>query len=72
MLLYIAPDIYGPNVTMDRKGIKQLITQYINAIYGTMVESLLYYCKFFKTLELNKYYINPYDPCVANRLVNGL
>ena len=72
MILYIAPDVYGPYVTTDRKGINQLITQCMNGIYGTMVASLLYYCKFCKTLKLNKFKINPYDPCVANRLVNIL
>ena len=33
MLLDIAPDIYGMYVSMDRKGIKKLITQCMNAIY---------------------------------------
>ena len=37
-----------------------------------MVASLMYYCKFCKTLKLNKFNMNPYDPCVANQLVNGL
>ena len=41
-----------------------------NAIYGTMVASLLYYkkiCKMIKHLGLK---INPYDPCVANRMID--
>ena len=37
MLLDIAPNVYGLYVTIDRKGIKQLINQCMNAIYGTMV-----------------------------------
>ena len=44
MLLDIDPGVYGPYVNIDRKIIKQLINQCINAIYGTMVASLLYYC----------------------------
>ena len=72
VLLYIALDIYGQYVTMDRNGINELITQCMNAIYGTMVASLLYNCKFCKTLKLNKLNMNPYDPCIANILVNGL
>ena len=72
MLLYIFPDFYGPYVNMDRKVIKQLNTQYISAIYGTMIASLLYYFKFCKTLKLNRFKINSYDPCVANILVNVL
>jgi hypothetical protein len=71
MLLDIAPDVYGPYVTTDKKGVKQLITQCLNAIYGTMVASLLYYNKFCRTLKTNNFIINPYDPCVANRQVDG-
>jgi hypothetical protein len=71
MLEKIAPDIYIPYVTTDSKGVKQLIVRCLNAIYGTMVASLLYYCKFVKTLTRNKFELNPYDPCTANRMVNG-
>ena len=42
----------------------------MNAIYGTMVASLLYYKKFVKKLKRTGSQLNPYDPCVANRLVN--
>ena len=37
MLLDISPDVYGLFVNTDRKGIKQLIAQFMNAIYVTMV-----------------------------------
>ena len=72
MLLDIAPGVYGLNVTMDRKVTKQLITQCNNAIYRTMVSILLYYCKFCKKPILNRFKMNPYDPCFSNRLINGL
>ena len=62
MLLKIAPDVYGPYVTTDKKGVKQLIVQCLNAIYGTMVASLLYYEKFCKTLTRHRFKPNPYDP----------
>ena len=68
----ISPYVYGLYVTTDRKGIKQLITQCMNYICGTMLASLLYYCKFCKTLKLNKFKMIPYDPCATNWLVNGL
>ncbi len=70
MLLEIAPDVYGPYVTLDKNGIKQLIAQCLNALYGTMVASLLYYYKFQKTVERNGFTMNPYDPCTANRMVH--
>jgi hypothetical protein len=33
--------------------------------------SLLYYKKFRKDLEEIEFVVNPYDPCVANRMVKG-
>ena len=36
-----------------------------------MVASLLYYIKFSKTLVRNNFVKNPYDPCAANRMVDG-
>ena len=43
----------------------------MNALYGTMVASLLYYKKFVKSLTEMEFTLNPYDPCVANKMVNG-
>ena len=36
-----------------------------------MLPSLFYYCNFCKTLKVNNFGMNPYDPCVANQMVNG-
>jgi hypothetical protein len=41
------------------------------ALYGMLQSSLLYYKKFRKDFEEFGFIINPYDPCVANRMVNG-
>jgi hypothetical protein len=71
MLTDIAPDVYKPYVTTDKKGNKQLIVQCLNAIYGTMMASLLYYIKFSKSLLDKGFKFNAYDPCVANKQVNG-
>jgi hypothetical protein len=50
---------------------KQLLVQYHNALYGTMVAILLYYRKFVNSLMDIGFIINPYDPCVANKIVEG-
>lgn len=71
MLEDIAPTVYTPFVSTDKKGGKQLIVQCKNAIYGTMVASLLYYKKFSKSLIKKGFLFNPYDPCVANKVVDG-
>jgi hypothetical protein len=71
MLVDIAPDVYKGFVTKDKNGVSVLVVQCQNAIYGTMVASLLYYRKFRKSLEGNGFEFNPYDPCVANKTVRG-
>ena len=71
ILVEIAPDVYKPYATKDKKGVSQLIVQCQNALYGTMIASLLYYRKFTKSLTDNGYEINPYDPCVANKMIAG-
>jgi hypothetical protein len=55
----------------DKKGSKQLLVQCQNALYGTMVASLLYYRKFVKSLMDIDFVINPYDPCIANKMIEG-
>ena len=71
MLEEIAPDVYTPYVRVDRKGVKVLILECWNAIYGAMMASLLFYRKFTESLHSIGFETNPYDPCVANRMVNG-
>jgi hypothetical protein len=71
ILVEIAPEAYKTYVSQDKKGNKQLLVQCQNALYGTMVASLLYYRKFVKSLTDIDFIINPYDPCVANNIIEG-
>eukprot|EP00804_Cyclotella_cryptica_P021177 CCRYP_001489-RB/>CCRYP_001489-RB protein AED:0.45 eAED:0.38 QI:0/-1/0/1/-1/0/1/0/491 len=41
------------------------------AMYGMLRSSLLFYQKLVKDLEAFGFELNPYDPCVANKMVNG-
>jgi hypothetical protein len=41
ILVEIAPDVYKSYVSKDKKGSTQLMVQCHNAMYGTMVASLL-------------------------------
>ena len=70
-LVEIFPNVYKLHVTTDKKGVKQLLLQCHNALYCMMAESLLYSCKFTKSLIDVGFNINPYDPCVANKMING-
>ena len=65
------PEVYSKYVTVDKKGDKVLLVECMNAIYGTMVAGLLYYCKFADSLDQKKFTKNPYDPCVWNKIIKG-
>ena len=71
ILVSIAPDVYGPYVSTNKSGQKVLIVECLNAVYGTMVAALLYYKKFVKSLTKHGFKLNPYDGCVANKIVKG-
>ena len=43
----------------------------MKALYGSMKSSVLYYKKFRKDIEDIGYEVNPYDICLANKMVNG-
>lgn len=71
ILVKIAPEVYANYVTVDKRGNKQLLVECLNALYGTMVASLLYYQKFTASLTEYGLTMNPYDPCVWNKTING-
>ena len=47
-----------------------LYLEVLRAIYGMLVESLLWYQKLRKDLEEVNFAFNNYDPCVANRVID--
>ncbi len=70
ILVSIAPDVYGPYVSTTKTGQKVLLlVECLNAIYGTMVAALVYYKKFVKSLVKQGFKLNPYNGCVANKIV---
>ena len=70
ILVKIAPEVYADYVTVDKRGNKQLLVECLNALYGTMVASLLYYQKFTASLTEYGFTMNPYDPCVWNKTLD--
>ena len=71
LLLEVSRQTYEPYVTHDNKGRKILYVVMDMALYGMIQSSLLYYNKFVKDIKKIGFVLNPYDPCVANRMVNG-
>ena len=48
-----------------------MLVQCQNELYGTMVARLLYYRKFTNSLTGVGFKINSYDPCAANKMIDG-
>ena len=71
VLVSIAPDVYGPYVMTSKSCQHVLIVECLNKVYGTMVAALLYYKKFVKSLVKRGFNLNPYNGCVANKIVDG-
>jgi hypothetical protein len=68
LLVKIAPEVYGPFVVMEN-GKKVLYVQILMVLYGMLMAALLWYKQFRADLEEIGFVFNPYEPCVANRLV---
>jgi hypothetical protein len=71
ILVEISPDVYKPYITNNKKGTKDLLVQFQNVRYGTLVARLMYYRKFVKSLTDIDFIISPYDPCVANKRIEA-
>ena len=61
---------YREFIVLER-GEKVLYTHILRAIYGLLVSAILFYKKFRASIESQGFKVNPYDPCVANKLVHG-
>ena len=70
LLVKIAPETYGPYVVFE-SGKKVLYVELLKAMYGQLIAALLWYNKFRGDLESIGYEFNPYDPCVANKVIDG-
>ena len=69
-LLETDPAIYQPHVTYQN-GEKILYCVALKAIYGMLTSALLFYKQWRNDLLSQEYKMNPYDPCVANKVING-
>jgi Reverse transcriptase (RNA-dependent DNA polymerase) len=61
---------YAQYVTQEN-GRPVLYLQLKKALYGCVKSALLWYDLFANTLKDMGFELNPYDACVANKLING-
>jgi len=52
-------------------GVRTLYLQLLKAMYGTLTAPLLWYQMFVEVIKEFGFIVNPYDECVANKMVNG-
>jgi hypothetical protein len=56
---------------VNKKGKKVLYLHLQKALYGVMKSALLFYQKLVSELKSMGFGVNPYDPCIANKIVDG-
>ncbi len=71
LMVKVAPKIYRKCITVNAKGKLVLYAQLEKAVYGMMKSALLFYRKLVADLTSLGFELNPYDPCVANKIING-
>eukprot|EP00956_Cyclotella_meneghiniana_P009212 scaffold12647_cov40-Cyclotella_meneghiniana.AAC.1 len=71
LMVEVDPELYGPYLRKTKKGESILYVKMLNAMYGLLRSALLFYLKLVKDLTDFGFELNPYDPCVANKVVNG-
>ena len=71
MMVKIDPSLYRKYVTFSQKGVPMLYVRLSKALYGMLRATLLFYKRLRSNLEDMGFEVNPYNPCVANKVVNG-
>ena len=69
MTVRTAPEVYAKYVTL-KNGKPILYVRLLKALYRCLRSALLFYNKLMADLEAYWFTINPYDPCIANKMVN--
>ncbi len=70
LMVKTKPKMYRQYVVLE-KGRSVLYLRLQKALYGMMKSALLFYRKLVLELKKMGFEINPYDPCIANKMVNG-
>lgn len=71
LMVKTAPSLYRKFVIEDATGKPVLYVQLQKALYGMLKSALLFYRKLVADLTAMGFVLNPYDPCVANKIVDG-
>jgi hypothetical protein len=64
------PEKYAPYVHTTKNGKKLLYVELIKALYGCIQSAMLWWKLLTSTLEEQGFKVNPYDHCVANKIMD--
>ena len=70
MMVRVDPSMYCKYVTYSSNGQAMLYVRLSKALYDMIRTTLLLYKRLGSNLENMGFEINPYDPCVANKMVS--
>ena len=70
MMVRIDPMLYREYVIYSVNGVPMLYVRLSKALYGMLRAALLFYKRLQSTLEDMGFEVNPYDPCIANIMVD--
>jgi Reverse transcriptase (RNA-dependent DNA polymerase) len=71
LMVQVAPEIYRKYIIINKKGQTVLYVRLLNVLYGILKGALLFYKKLTNDLLSIGFELNPYDPCVANKIIGG-
>jgi hypothetical protein len=71
LMVQVMPILYRKYITVDREGTAILYVKMQKALYGLLRSALIFYRKPVANLESDGFVLNPYNSCVANKVVNG-
>ena len=71
LMVTVDPELYGPYVRKTAKGESIMYVKMKKAMYGLLRSALLFYLRLVKDLQEFGFELNPYDPCVANKVIDG-
>ena len=71
MIVQVDPSMYRKYMTYSSNGQAMLYVRLSKALYGMLRAALLFYKRLRSDLENMVFDINPYNPCVANKMVSG-
>ena len=70
LMVLVEPKLYREYVRYENRK-AELYVRMTKAIYGMLNRALWFYKNLRADLEADGFIVNDYDPCVANKIVNG-